>query len=102
VLDRRARSIVPQLGMFVIINLAFGFLTSVGGFNIDNAAHVGGLLAGLWLGFIVTPGKAPTLRSAWQHPTGAPSERSPLLIAAGIVGLVGVLAAVLAVGGATL
>ena len=102
VLDRRARSIVPQLGMFVIINLVFGLVTSVGGFNIDNAAHIGGLLAGLWLGFIVAPGKAPTLRSAWQHPTGAPSERSPLLIAAGIIGLVGVVATVLAVGGASI
>jgi rhomboid protease GluP len=102
VLDRRARSIVPQLGMFVIINLAFGFATSVGGFNIDNAAHIGGLLAGLWLGFAVPPGKVPTLRSAWQHPGGAPAERSPLLIAAGIIGLVGVLTAILAAGGATL
>lgn len=101
-LDRRARSIVPQLGMFVIINLAFGFITSVGGFNIDNAAHIGGLLTGVWLGFVVPPGKLPTLRSAWQHPMGEPAERSPLLIAAGIIGLVGVLSAILAVGGATL
>lgn len=102
VLDRRARSIVPQLGMFVIINLAFGFATSVGGFNIDNAAHIGGLLAGLWLGFIVPPGRVPTLRSAWQHPRGAPAERSPLLIAAGIIGFVGVVTAILAAGGASL
>jgi membrane associated rhomboid family serine protease len=101
-LDRRARSIVPQLGMFVVINLAFGFLSSGAGFNIDNAAHVGGLLAGLWLGFIVPPGKAPTLRQAWQHPTGAPAERSPILIAAGIIGLLGVMATILAVGGASL
>jgi rhomboid protease GluP len=101
-LDRRARSIVPQLGMFVIINLVFGFVTSVGGFNIDNAAHIGGLLAGLWLGFVVPPGKVPTLQSAWQHPRGEPAERSPLLIAAGVIGLVALLATILAVGGATL
>ncbi len=100
VLDRRARSIVPQLGMFVLINLVFGFATSIGGFNIDNAAHIGGLLAGLWLGFVVPPGKVPTLKSAWQHPRGEPAARSPLLIAAGIIGLVGVQAAILAVGGA--
>ena len=102
ILDRRARSIVPQLGMFVIINLAFGFITSVGGFNIDNAAHVGGLLAGLWLGFVVPPGKVPTLRSAWQHPRGEPAMRSPLLVAAGVIGLLGVIVAILAAGGATL
>ena len=99
-LDQRARAIVPQLGMFVVINLAFGFLTSVGGFNIDNAAHIGGLLAGLWLGFVVPPGKVPTLRSAWQHPRGEATERSPLLIAAGIVALVTVLLVILVVGGA--
>lgn len=101
-LDRRARAIVPQLGMFVVINLAFGFLTSVGGFNIDNAAHIGGLLTGLWLGFVVPPGKVPTLQSAWQHPRGEPSERSPLLIAAGILALVAVLFVILVAGGASL
>jgi membrane associated rhomboid family serine protease len=101
-LDRRARGIIPQLGMFVIINLAFGFFGNLGGLNIDNAAHVGGLLAGLWLGFVVPPGKAPTLRGAMQHPRGRAEERSPLLIAAGVILLVGVLAAALAAGGATI
>jgi membrane associated rhomboid family serine protease len=103
VLDRRARAIVPQLGMFVILNLAFGFFLSTGGgVRVDNAAHIGGLIAGLWLGFVVPPGKAPTLRSAWQHPRGQPAERSPLLVAAGVILLVGVIAAGLAAGGATL
>lgn len=102
ILDRRARQIVPQLGMFVLINLVFGFVSSAGGFRIDNAAHIGGLVAGLWLGFVVPPGKVPTLRSAWQRPSGARPERSPLLIAAGVIGLLGVLAAILAAGGATL
>jgi membrane associated rhomboid family serine protease len=98
-LDRRARSIVPQLGMFALINLAFGFLA---GGMIDNAAHIGGLVSGLWLGFIVPPGKVPTLRSAWQNPRGEIAVRSPLLVAAGVIGLMGVVAAGLAVGGATL
>lgn len=98
-LDRRARAIVPQLGMFTIINLAFGFLAPG---MIDNGAHIGGLLAGLWLGFVVPPGKVPTLRSAWQHPGGRPAERSPMLVAAGVIGFVGVVAAGLAFGGATL
>jgi membrane associated rhomboid family serine protease len=102
ILDRRARSIVPQLGMFVVINLVFGFATSATGFNIDNAAHIGGLVAGLWLGFLVPPGAAPTLRSAWQHPTGAPAQRSPILIAAGIIGLLGLIVALLAAGHATI
>jgi len=89
-LDQRARSIVPQLGMIVLINLAFGFLA---GGTIDNGAHVGGLVAGLWLGLVVPPGKVPTLRSAWQHPGGQPggapggqpAMASPLVIGAGIL-----------------
>jgi membrane associated rhomboid family serine protease len=103
VLDRRARAIVPQLGMFVIINLIFGFVSEAGGVRIDNAAHVGGLIAGLWLGFVVPPGKAPTLRPASQRPAGEQrSQRPPLLVAAGVIALVGVVAAGLAAGGATL
>ena len=103
VLDRRARAIVPQLGLFVIINLIFGFVSQAGGLRIDNAAHIGGLLAGLWLGFVVPPGKVPTLRSAVQHPRGGePAQRSPLLVAAGVILLAGVLAGALAFGGATL
>jgi membrane associated rhomboid family serine protease len=101
-LDRRARAIVPQLGMFVIINLIFGFVSQAGGLNIDNAAHIGGLITGLWLGFVVPPGKSPTLRAAVQRPRGEAAERSPLLVAAGVIGLVGILAAALAAGGATL
>lgn len=98
ILDRRSRQIVPQLGMLVILNLAIGFAVP----GIDNAAHIGGLISGLWLGFVVPPGKVPTLRSAWQHPTGDPAVRSPLLISAGVIGLVAVVATALAVGGATL
>jgi membrane associated rhomboid family serine protease len=103
-LDRRARALVPQLGFFVILNLAFGFFA---GGMIDNAAHIGGLLAGLWLGFLVPPGKVPTLRSAWQHPRGTPgaggaADRPPILIVAGLFLLLGVITALLAYGGATL
>jgi len=99
VLDRRSRAIVPQLVPLIFINLAFGFFA--GGGLIDNSAHIGGLLAGLWLGLVVPPGRVPTLRSAWQHPGGQPASRSPLLIAAGVVALVGLVAVGLAVGGAT-
>jgi membrane associated rhomboid family serine protease len=99
ILDRRARSIVPQLVPLIFINLAFGFLA---GGTIDNSAHIGGLIAGLWLGLVVPPGKVPTLRSAWQHPGGQPATASPLLIAAGVMLLVAVVAAGLAIGGVRL
>ena len=98
-LDRRARAIVPQLGLFIVINLAFGFLA---GGTIDNAAHIGGLVSGMWLGFVVPPGKVPTLRSAWQNPRGEPATRSPMLVMAGVLALVGVVLVGLAVGGAML
>ena len=101
-LDRRARGIVPQLGMFVVINLIFGFVSSGAGVNIDNFAHLGGLVSGLWLGFVVPPGKVPTLRAAWQHPRGEDAARSPILVAAGVIALVGVVAVGLAAGGVKL
>jgi rhomboid protease GluP len=102
VLDRRARGIVPQLGMFVVINLIFGFVSEAGGVRIDNAAHVGGLIAGLWLGFVVPPGKTPAFRSTLQRPAGEQRSGRPIiLVVAGVIALVGVVAAGLAAGGAT-
>jgi len=102
-LDRRARAIVPQLGIFVLINLIFGFVSEAGGLRVDNAAHIGGLIAGLWLGFVVPPGMARTLRSTSHRPAGEQgSGRPPLLVAAGVIALVGIVAAGLAAGGATI
>lgn len=97
-LDRRARQIVPQLGFLVIVNLVLGF--SIGG--IDNAAHIGGLISGLWLGLVVPPGKVPTLRSAWQHPAGEPATTSPLIITAGILVLVSAILVGLSLAGVRL
>jgi rhomboid protease GluP len=100
ILDRRARQIVPQLGTIVLVNLAFGFLA---GGMIDNAAHVGGLVAGLWLGVVVPPGRAPTLQSLWQQPrAGEQGRRSPLLVTACVLLLVAATVVGLAVGGVQL
>ena len=95
VLDQRARAIVPQLGFLIILNLFLGF--SIGG--IDNAAHIGGLVSGLWLGLIVPPGRAPTLRSMWQHPGGQPATAAPLVIAAGLLVLVAAILVELSLAG---
>ncbi|MCI0583923.1 MAG: rhomboid family intramembrane serine protease [Chloroflexi bacterium] len=98
VLDRRARSIVPQLGMLVVVNLVLGF--SIPG--IDNAAHIGGLVAGLWLGLFVPPGRVRTLRSFWDGAGPGPGGLGPMVAAAvGIVALIGAIAAGLAYGGLT-
>lgn len=97
VLDQRARAIVPQLGFIVVINLAFGFLA---GGAIDNAAHIGGLVSGLWLGLIVPPGRVPTLRSMWQRAGGQPATTiSPAVIGAGLLVLVSAILVGLSIAG---
>src|SRR3954447_2495754 len=63
--DPRSRGVVSQLLFLVVINLVFGF--SSGG-SIDNAAHLGGLAAGLWLGALIPPTGVPTMSSLWHKP----------------------------------
>jgi membrane associated rhomboid family serine protease len=89
VLNQRGRSLVSQIGMLIVINLIFGFVAP----NIDNAGHIGGLLAGLWLGFLIVPGRVTTLRGLWQRPAGDPDAgATALLPAIGVAALVVVLA----------
>ena len=63
VLDRRSQMIIGQIGALILINLAIGFGSQAAGGTIDNFAHIGGLLAGLWLGFLLAPNKVPTLEA---------------------------------------
>ena len=65
--DRGSRALVSQLGILILINVAFGFAVT----GIDNAAHLGGLAAGLWLGFMIPPTRVQTLASLWQRPEEA-------------------------------
>ncbi len=98
-IDRRSRGLVAQIGTLIVINLAFGFF--LGSF-IDNAAHVGGLISGLWLGFLIAPGRVPTLSSAFQRPGDAApvsgSAPSMLVATIGVVLLIAVLAVGIVVG----
>ena len=100
-IDRQSRALVGQVGMLILINIAFGFVAT----GIDNAAHIGGLLAGIWLGAFVPPTRVQTLSSLWQQPTDAASAhnaRIPTYIPLVAVVVVGVVvAAGLAVGTAT-
>ncbi len=68
--DRASRGLVQQLGVLILINIVFG-LASAG--QIDNAAHLGGLAAGLWLGAMLRPTKVATLASGWTIPGRAPA-----------------------------
>ena len=61
VLDRQARSFLGQLGGLIAINLLFGILVP----GIDNWAHIGGLVGGLWIGALYAPTRVPSLRSMW-------------------------------------
>ena len=63
--DRQSRGIMNQLVVLIILNIALGFAS---GGSIDNAAHLGGLAAGLWLGALVPPTHVPTLSSLWHRP----------------------------------
>ncbi|MFH1474404.1 MAG: rhomboid family intramembrane serine protease [Chloroflexota bacterium] len=98
VLDGRGRAIMSQIGGLVVLNLIIGFGFDALGARIDNAAHVGGLLAGLWLGFVLPPIRS-TLASYWQRPSVPPGAPGAVLIggaAAGdrrVVGLLRFLAA---------
>jgi len=68
--DRQSRALVGQIGMLILINLVFGFAS---GGSIDNAAHIGGLVAGLWLGALILPTGVPTLSSFWTRPSSGPT-----------------------------
>src|SRR2546428_5125200 len=73
-LDRRSRSLIRQVGTLIVLNLVLGF--SLAG-TIDNAAHIGGLLAGLWLGLLLLPARVPTLSSQRQGPPGSSRPGHP-------------------------
>lgn len=103
--DRIANDLVGRIGFLVAINLVFGF---VSGGRIDNAAHVGGLVAGLWLGSIMPPTRVATLASMWVRggstgpagvdATGRPVARRATPSAALPILAVGAVAAAVLVG----
>jgi hypothetical protein len=97
VLDRQSRAVASQVGMLIVLNLVLGFS---GIFNVDNSAHIGGLLAGIWLALVIPPTQVQTLASGWQGVRGAARSRAQLLgfRALGVAALVTVIAAGVVVG----
>jgi membrane associated rhomboid family serine protease len=69
--DRQGRMLVRQLGMLIVINVAFGFAVP----GIDNAAHLGGLAAGALLGAMIPPNRVQTMTSLWQRAEDAGRTR---------------------------
>ena len=89
ILDAQSRAIAAQIGILIVLNLAIGFS---GLLNVNNFAHVGGLLAGLWLGFILPPGQVATLASLWQSPkAGRSAPQTLVLRVAGVAALLTVI-----------
>jgi membrane associated rhomboid family serine protease len=93
ILDLQMRAVASQVAFLIVLNLVLGFSGVFG--NVDNFAHVGGLLAGVWLALVMPPGRVPTLGSIWQKPGSA--ANSPLsrlgLPILGVAALVAVLVA---------
>lgn len=59
---------MKNLGMFVIVNLAFGLSVP----NIDNYAHLGGLVGGFLFGAALTPRMDDPGRFSWRNLMVAP------------------------------
>jgi membrane associated rhomboid family serine protease len=92
--DRQSRSLVRQLGMLVLINIGLGFTIP----NIDNAAHLGGLVTGLWLGALLPPTHVQTLSSMWQRARQAASAQTARVPLVAPVLAIGVVAFAVVVG----
>jgi membrane associated rhomboid family serine protease len=106
-LTRNARNLTMQIGALIAINLVIGFTIP----GIDNAAHIGGLLAGAWLGFVLVP-RGATLASFWSRPEGRSTSagkgvsppgtggRDPATVVrlTGVVALIGVVVIGVAIG----
>jgi hypothetical protein len=88
VVDRRGQMVLGQIGFLIVINLVISFTPGAG---IDYMAHIGGLVAGIWLGFVIVPGRVPTLSSMWQRPAGSAGGRPPALALIGVLGLVAII-----------
>jgi membrane associated rhomboid family serine protease len=69
VIDRQGRMFLGQLGGLLAINLILSFFLAG---IIDVWAHLGGLIAGAWIGLLFPPARVPTLRTMWQRPPAVP------------------------------
>jgi len=99
VLQGQQRAMMSQIGGLVVINLVLGFGLNAFGGGIDNAAHLGGLLGGLWLGLLIPPVGAAQLPVLGRRPGGGmPGSRTAQVDASGSTGNPGASGASVAAG----
>jgi membrane associated rhomboid family serine protease len=80
-LGREARYLFSQAGSVLVLNLVITFIIP----GISWTGHVGGLLIGAAIGFLLPPTGVATLASMWRTPAGDQLNRSmPLALRAAV------------------
>ena len=92
VLNPRSRMILSQMGPLLVINLIFTFAVP----GISWTGHVGGLIVGAAIGFLVAPSGGTTLAGMWSGPA-APPANQPTVVGAALLGRAAVYAVILLV-----
>lgn len=78
---REARALLNQAGTLLVINLVFTFAVP----GISWTGHVGGLIVGAALGFLLPPRLVETMATMWRGPGGEPMHRQmPLALRASV------------------
>jgi membrane associated rhomboid family serine protease len=67
----QTRAVMSQVGTLLLLNLVFTFVVP----SISWTGHVGGLLVGGLIGFLLPPSAAATLSAYWRSPSGEPMQR---------------------------